>query len=111
MKPIIMMLSCVASALLVVALLSLTKASGGIATFDLQRVQGQFIHQLALHNASRELVNTSSASFKRKLQQVLDVYAREKRVVILDLKQVLASHKDVTDQIIPRLARAMREQS
>lgn len=111
MKPFIITVTCLASALLIALLLNLLKPAVGIATFDLQRVQGQFIHQLALHNASRELVNTSSASFKRKLQQVLDIYAREKKVVILDLKQVLTSNKDVTEAIIPRLARAMRDQS
>ena len=111
MKLFIITVTCLASALLIVALLNLLKPVAGVATFDLQRVQGQFIHQLALHKASRELVNTSSASFKRKLQQVLDVYAREKQVAILDLKQVLASNKDVTEAIIPRLARAMRDPS
>lgn len=111
MKILTITLSCMAVALACAALSGLVKPGTGVATFDAQRVRGQFIHQLALHKASQKLVNTSSVSFKRKLQEVLDAYAHEKRVVILDGKQVLSSGKDVTEEIIPRLARAMRGQS
>ncbi len=111
MKILTFTMSCMAVALACAALLGLMKSGTSVATFDVQRVRGQFIHQLALHKASQELVNTSSVSFKRKLQDVLDAYAHEKRVVILDGKHVLSSGKDVTEDIIPRLSRAMRGQS
>lgn len=104
----VLTLSGLASAFLIVVLFSLQKPRESVATFDLQRVKGQFIHQLALHHADQHAVTSSSALFKQKLQHVLDDYAREKRVVILDGGQVLSSGKDVTDAIIPRLARAMR---
>lgn len=111
MKPLIVALSFIGCGVLIVGAWGALKPAASVATFDMQRVQGQFIHQLALHQASREVVNTSSASFKRKLQQVLDSYAHEKEVVILDGRQVLSSGRDVTDSIIKRLAAAMRGQS
>ena len=111
MKLFTITMSCLASALLIAAFIYLVKPGTGVATFDMQRVKGQFIHQLALHNASRDVVNTSSTAFKQKLQQVLDTYAREKQIVILNSQQVLSSGKDVTEDIIPRLANAMRGSS
>lgn len=111
MKLSLITFGCLVSTLLIGTIFYLVKPEMRVATFDMQRVKGQFIHQLALHNASREVVNTSSTAFKQKLQQVLDVYAREKRLVILDVQQVLSSGKDITDELIPRLAHAMRGQS
>lgn len=108
MKLLTTALSGLAIALLATVFFALQKPRESVVTFELQRVKGQFIHQLALHHANQQAVTTSSASFKQKLQHVLDDYAREKGVVILDGKQVLSSGKDITEEIIPRLARAMR---
>ena len=111
MKPFTILMGCMASLLLMVMFLNLLKPSVSVVTFDMRRVKGQFIHQLALHNASQNLVHTSSASFKRKLQAVLDAYAHERQTIILDSSFVLSSGQDVTDVITPRLVSAMRGQS
>ena len=84
------------------------KPSSNVVTLDLNHIKGQFIHQLALHHASNENVKSSIETFNRKLKGVLDAYAKNHHVVIFDSVHVLSSGRDITDSIIPLLAKAMR---
>ena len=95
----------------VLLLLLLRKPADVIVTFDMKRVRGQFIHQLARHHATDEMVKTSSANFNRTLQGVLDAYATSHHVVILEQTTRLAGGEDATDALIPLIARAMRGHS
>ena len=79
-----------------------------LVTFDEKRVKGQFIHQLALHHASNEVVKSANVHFNQVLQVALKTYARQHHVVIMAREEVLAGGVDVTDLIIPLVSRAMR---
>lgn len=83
-------------------------SSSSLVTFDAKRIRGQFIHQLAMHHASDEVVQTSNAHFNQALQRALDMYAKRYHVVILPREEVLSGGKDVTDAIIPEVSSLMR---
>jgi len=101
--------------ILVAVCLSLTfgflcwiKSGSSIVTFDLVHVKGQFIRQLAIRHASDVDVKTSSVHFNRVLQTVLEAYSHKNHVVILERQQVLSGGQDVTDSLLPLIAKAMR---
>lgn len=83
-------------------------SSTSMVTFDVKRIRGQFIHQLAMHHASDEVVQTSNVHFNQALQRALDRYAKNHHVVILPREEVLSGGKDVTDAIIPEVSSLMR---
>lgn len=60
-----------------------------LVTFDKKRVTGQFIHQLALHHASNEVVKASNLHFNHALQDALKTYARQHHVVIMAREEVI----------------------
>ena len=95
----------------VLMLVMLRKPSDVIVTFDMKRVRGQFIHQLARHHATDAMVTASSAHLSQTLQGVLDAYAASHQVVILEQTTRLAGGEDATDALIPLIARAMRGQA
>ena len=84
------------------------KPSSNVVTIDLNHIKGQFIHQLALHHTSNANVKRSSETFNRNIKDVLDAYAKNHHVVILDSVHVLSSGRDITASIVPLLASAMR---
>ena len=79
-----------------------------VVTFDFKRVRGQFIRQLAEHQINNKDVRAKSQLFHQKIQGVLETYAKQKHVMILERQQVLAGGKDITDALIPLIATSMR---
>lgn len=108
MKQFLVIISTIALTVLVMAWIT---PSSYVVTIDLNHIKGQFIHQLALHDASNENVKKSSETFNRNLKDVLDAYAKNHHVVILDSVHVLSSGRDITASIVPLLASAMRGSS
>lgn len=82
-----------------------------VVLFDIQKIQGQFIQQLALHKASDAQVANASIQFKTVLQKTLRAYSQKQNVIILEKKMVLAGGYDVTNEVADQLAQAMRASS
>lgn len=82
-------------------------ASPRVVSVDIAHIKGQFIAQLAHHNASPQMVTAASIRFNRTLKRVLDEYATRAHVVVFDKQYVLLGAKDATDEIMRLLAAAM----
>ena len=108
MKPLYLLSGCAVPVLLLLVAFWAFKPSVALVTCDVQRIQGQLIHQLALHHATPALVQSSKAAFHQNLKRVLDAFGAREHVVIVSREAVLAGGRDVTDAIIHDLAVAMR---
>lgn len=82
-----------------------------VVCFDLQKIQGQFIRQLAVHKATDVQVARATLQFKSFLQKTLTSYSKKHGVVIVDSKFLLAGSDDVTEIVAKELAAAMRRPS
>lgn len=82
-----------------------------VVCFDMQKIQGQFIRQLASHKATDAQVAHATLQFKTILKKVLTNYSSKYGVVVLDSKFLIAGGNDVTEVIAKELATAMRAQS
>ena len=91
-----------------ILLLWFMRPEPSVVTFDYQRVRGQFIQQLALHQVSDADVKSKNIRFKQSIQSVQTAYAQQHHVMILSHAQVLAGGKDVTELLMPLIATAMR---
>lgn len=79
-----------------------------LVSFNLAKVRGQFIYQLAELKLSAEKVKEKSARFTNAMRQVLTNYAKTKRVVIMAPQNLLAGADDVTAEIASLIALEMR---
>lgn len=105
-----MKIACVVlgSLLLGVLLGGFLKPATKVVTFDVHRVRYVFIQQLAEHKLLDLDVKAKSSLFNQSLKKVLSTYASEQKVMIFERESVLAGGEDVTDRLIPRIAKAMR---
>ncbi|WP_131751130.1 MULTISPECIES: TrbI F-type domain-containing protein [Legionella] len=86
-------------------------SSNTIVTFDREGVLSQFIRQLAEVKASESQVEHSTRRFNEVLRKILVDLAKQKRVIILSKKDVLAGGLDITDEVRMKLSQAMRNKS
>lgn len=79
-----------------------------VVTFDMVMVKSLLIRQLAEHAVSNEKAVLASTVFKRHLNEVLAEYAHKHHVLIAEKASVLQGAKDITAEVLPRLAQLMR---
>ncbi|MFT4058935.1 MAG: TrbI F-type domain-containing protein [Legionella sp.] len=79
-----------------------------IVLFDSHRVHAQLIRQLALHQASDVQIAKTSQKLKKMLPQIINEYALNHHVLIIEKQHVLSGGVDVTSQLINELSQAMR---
>lgn len=99
----------IAMFLLVVLVVWSNAGKRQVVSFDRQKIQAQFIRQLAQHNASEQQATRAASHFKKLLQQSLNQYSQKNKAIIFDKSLVLAGSKDVTDSIAEELASLMRK--
>lgn len=110
MNRLVTSLICVVTLSVAFAAFSLWKSSKPmIVCVDIARIKGQFIEQLARHAASEETVSKASARFNKKLHRVLEDYATDTHVLIIDRPFILSGAVDVTQDIMSLLSKAMGE--
>lgn len=82
-----------------------------VVSFDEAAIKAQLIAQLAQKKLSDEQIGLISQKFKERLSKVLNNYASQKQVVIVNASLVVAGGKDITKTIAKELSQAMREAS
>lgn len=107
MKRLLILLSALSILTAACALTGWMSSSQTMVSVDMTHIRGQFIAQLARHNASPQMVTTASIRFNRMLDRVLKEYATRMHVVIFDRQFVLLGAQDATDDIMLLLAAAM----
>ncbi|KTD47795.1 TrbI F-type domain-containing protein [Legionella quateirensis] len=111
MRLIQVVVMCLAATMFIVCGLWLKSPKNTVVCFDIQKIQGQFIRQLAAHNASETQVTRSTLQFKSLLQKTLQNYSQKNKIIVLDSKFHLAGGIDVTEAIANELAFAMSKSS
>jgi len=101
----------IAISLLITCVLWFKPYKNTVVCFDMQKIQGQFIRQLAVHKATDAQVTQATLQFKSILQKTLTTYSKKHGVLILDSKFLLAGGVDVTELVAKELAVAMRKSS
>ncbi|WP_131784015.1 TrbI F-type domain-containing protein [Legionella gresilensis] len=76
-----------------------------------EKIEGQFIRQLAELNAAEAQVRRTTRRFNSALNQVLNAYASRHHVIIIERKLMLAGGLDITDDITAEVSGLMRQQS
>ena len=79
-----------------------------VAFFDIKKVQGQFIQQLALHKTPESEVMRLSLAFKKALQKTLTTYSQAHHLVILNSQYCLAGGIDITQDLAHEISLNMR---
>ena len=107
MRRLVMIFGALSCLLAACAFTGWVRSSPKVVSVDLARIKGQFIAQCARHAASSEQVATASTRFNRALKLVLNQYATQEQVVIIERQYVLLGAQDATDELIVLLASAM----
>jgi len=107
---VVIVLGLILSCLIVAQLIAFQayQAKYSVASFDKQRLQGQFINQLALRRLPDEQVAKTSLRFKTLLQKTLDDYSKAHHLILVDRQLTLAGGLDVTEAISRKLKQAIR---
>lgn len=87
------------------------QAKPRVVCFDKQKMQGQWIRQLAQHKASIWQTSQLTQQFKVALEKTLKDYSEKEQVMIIECAPVLAGANEITEQIAEHIAEVMRTTS
>lgn len=94
---------------LALSLLTFLKPKTQIVSFDLTKVKGHFIRQLATLNLNEAQSKIKTELFAKTLRQALADYAKAKNILIFDNKIILAGvTEDITAELADVIAAKMR---
>lgn len=82
-----------------------------IVFFNQEALQGQFIRQLAEHQASTSQVARATQQFHQSMKKVLAGYIKDHHAIILNEKCVMAGSNDITEEVSLKLSRLMRKKA
>lgn len=94
---------------LALAILTFLKPKTEIMSFDLAKVKGQFIRQLASLNLTDAQAKSKTELFAKTIKETLADYAQAKHILVFDKQTILAGmSKDVTAELADVIAAKMR---